>query len=103
MTYDFRDQEPMWVRYAEYVGGGSDKYYECRVDLADDGSFVITRRWGARPDTGTGQIKIEVRHDSTQAVGHATTLLHAKLAKGYVECERPWAAGAMVARERDDG
>jgi predicted DNA-binding WGR domain protein len=101
-NHDFRDQEPAWVRYAEYVGGGHDKFYEVRVDLADDGSFIITRRWGARPDTGVGQIKTEARHSMTQAVGTALTYFGAKIHKGYRECERPMAASRLVAQDWED-
>lgn len=102
MTTDFRDTEPLWVRYAEFIGGGHDKFYEVRVDLDDDGSFVITRRWGARPDTGVGQIKIERRHQVTQAQGVALTFFLAKVKKGYRECERPLAASGQVAQDWED-
>src|SRR3954463_6461265 len=98
-TQDFRDQEPAWVRYAEFIGEGSNKFYEVRVDMDDDGAFVITRRWGARPDTGAGQIRTETRHNMTQATGTALTYFTAKVAKGYREIPRPQGAGNKVARE----
>ena len=101
MTTDFRNTEPIWVRYAEFIDSKSNKFYECRVDLDDDGSFVITRRWGARPDSGVGQIKAERRHSDLQARGTATTYFTAKLAKGYVECERPAGASIPVAKDYD--
>ena len=56
---DFRDQEPVWVKYAEYIGDGSDKFYEVRIDMDDNGLFYVTKRWGRRPDSGAGQIKVE--------------------------------------------
>lgn len=95
-NYDFRDQEPVWVRYAEYVGDGSDKFYEVRVDLGDDGRFILTKRWGARPDKGKGQIKVESYISLTSATGVANTQLASKLRKGYTMCERPTAASKQV-------
>jgi predicted DNA-binding WGR domain protein len=99
---DFRDQDPAWVQYAEFIGDGSDKFYEVRVDMDDDGDFVITRRWGARPDTGAGQIKTETRYNMTQATGTALTYFMAKLHKGYHKADRPLAANQQVSQDWDD-
>jgi predicted DNA-binding WGR domain protein len=99
---DFRDTEPAWVRYAEYVGDGSNKYYEVRVDLADDGRYIVTRRWGARPDTGAGQIKGEAWPTLQGAMYGAREHLSAKISKGYRECERPMAASRLVAQDWED-
>jgi predicted DNA-binding WGR domain protein len=96
---DFRDQEPVWVRYAEYVGGGHDKYYEARIDLGDDGHFWLTKRWGARPDAGAGQIKAEPYNTLLQATSAANEILNAKRRKGYTLCERPKGASNKVAHE----
>jgi len=101
MQYDFRDQEPVWVEYAEYVGGGSNKYYEIRIDFADDGLYVLTKRWGARPDTGKGQIKVETFTSLDRARGVADGQLASKLRKGYRECARPEAAGKQVVVDTD--
>jgi predicted DNA-binding WGR domain protein len=97
--YDFRDQEPLWVKYAEYVGNGSDKFYEVRIDLADDGQFVLTKRWGARPDVGRGQIKPEYYITLVHAQNNADAALGGKLRKGYVLAPRPYAASNKVYKE----
>lgn len=100
--YDFRDQEPLWVRYAEYVGGGSNKFYEVRIDLADDGHYVVTNRWGRRPDTGSGQIKEGVANTLPMAQRMALDKFALKLAKGYRECDRPLAASGHVEQDWED-
>jgi predicted DNA-binding WGR domain protein len=96
---DFRNQEPVWVRYAEYIGGGSNKYYEVRVDFSDEGMFILTKRWGARPDSGGGQIKVEEYQTLNQATQAALGMLAEKLRKGYREVERPMGADNKVRRE----
>lgn len=97
--YDFRDQEPLWVRYAEYVGDGSNKFYEVRIDLTDEGEFCLTKRWGARPDTGRGQIKPEYYSGLALATTRANAQLEEKIAKGYQVVARPYAAGNQVFKE----
>jgi predicted DNA-binding WGR domain protein len=97
--YDFRDQEPLWVKYAEYVGNGSDKFWECRVDLADSGEFVLTTRWGPRPDRGRGQIKTEYYTSMVHTTNNADAKLGAKLRKGYRLVDRPLAASNQVFKE----
>jgi predicted DNA-binding WGR domain protein len=97
--YDFRDQEPLWVKYAEYIGNGSDKFYEVRIDLTDEGDFCLTKRWGARPDTGRGQIKPEYYQSMSRAMGVADGQLADKLRKGYRIAERPYAANNQVFKE----
>jgi predicted DNA-binding WGR domain protein len=99
---DFRDQEPLWVRYAEFIGSGSDKFYEVRIDLDDDGDFITTNRWGPRPDQGKGQIKTTVASSLAMAQNLALDKFRAKLRKGYTETERPLAASAQVAQDWDD-
>jgi predicted DNA-binding WGR domain protein len=96
---DFRNEDPVWVKYAEYIGGGSDKFYETRVDMDDDGTFYLTKRWGARPDSGGGQIKVEPYQSLTAATNNADAILGAKIRKGYRITERPWGAGMKVRRE----
>lgn len=100
MSQDVRDTLPVWVRYAEYIGGGSDKYYELRVDLTDQGAFQMTARWGRRPDTGTGQTKVyDVTRSMGSATAHAEALFREKIKKGYRVAERPFAADRGVARD----
>ena len=101
-NHDFRDQEPVWVRYAEYVGNGSDKFYEVRIDMADSGEFVLTKRWGPRPDQGRGQIKVETFQSMSLAMGVADGQLATKLRKGYVLTERPLAASGQVTQDWSD-
>jgi predicted DNA-binding WGR domain protein len=97
--YDFRDQEPLWVKYAELIGGGHDKFYEVRIDLTDEGDYCLTKRWGRRPDTGRGQIKPEYYQSMSRAMGVADGMLADKLRKGYLQCERPYGASNQVFRE----
>lgn len=102
-NYDFRDQEPIWVRYAEKIDHRSNKYYEVRVDLADDGNFVVTRRWGARPDLGKGQIKTEAYARQQTAQATANNYLSAKISRGYdVRHERPLSASGLVTQDWSD-
>ena len=96
---DFRKEDPVWVRYLEFIGSGSDKYYEARIDFHDDGLFYLTKRWGRRPDGGAGQTKVEAYQNLPGAQFAATEILNAKKANGYRECERPWGAGMKVRRE----
>lgn len=99
MGTDFRFEDPVWVRYAEYIGGGHDKYYEVRIDMDDNGWFVLTKRWGRRPDSGAGQTKTEEYVTINTATQAALSMLAEKIRKGYRECERPWGAGNKVRRE----
>jgi predicted DNA-binding WGR domain protein len=95
-----KDTPPMWVRYAEYVRGGSDKFYEIRVDMDDNGAFQVTARWGRRPDSGGGQAKVYDYVPSMGiATGHANELMRAKLRKGYCETERPKWANSLVSMD----
>lgn len=97
---DVRDTLPVWVRYAEYIRGTSDKYYELRIDMLDDGRFQMTARWGRRPDQGVGQTKVyDVVKNMAIATQHANALYQAKLAKGYRVADRPFAADRGVARD----
>jgi len=97
---DVRDTEPVWVKYAEYIGGGSDKFYELRVDLTDEGTFQMTARWGRRPDTGVGQTKVyDVTRSMGSATAHAEALFREKIKKGYRVAERPHAANRLVPRD----
>lgn len=97
---DVRDTIPAWVRYAEFIGGGSDKFYELRVDMLDSGAFQMTARWGRRPDDGSGQTKVyDVVQNMRIATQHAEALYQAKIAKGYRPAARPDAADRRVARD----
>jgi predicted DNA-binding WGR domain protein len=98
--YDFRDQEPLWVKYAELISPEHDKFYEVRIDLTDEGEFCLTKRWGARPDRGRGQIKPEYFQSMSRAMGVADGQLADKLRKGYRIAERPMAANNQVFHER---
>jgi predicted DNA-binding WGR domain protein len=98
-TPDFRDTEPVWVQYAEYIGGGSDKFYEVRIDMDDDGLFYVTKRWGRRPDSGAGQIKVESSQSMSYAMGVANGMIEEKVRKGYRVTERPYGASNKVGRE----
>jgi predicted DNA-binding WGR domain protein len=97
--YDFRDEEPTWVKYAELTSMDHDKFYEVRVDLTDDGEFCLTKRWGRRPDTGRGQIKTAYYQSLAGATSAAQTMLASKVAKGYRECPRPYGASNQVFKE----
>ena len=100
---DVRDTLPVWVKYAEYIGGGSDKYYELRVDLTDEGAFQMTARWGRRPDKGTGQTKVyDVTRSMGSATAHAEAMFREKIKKGYVQTDRPAAADRLVETDRWD-
>jgi predicted DNA-binding WGR domain protein len=97
--YDFRDQPPAWSRYAINVSPTHDKFYECRVDLDDSGIFVLTKRWGRRPDTGKGQIKTELFQSMSTAMGTAEGQLANKLRGGYELVDRPESANGQVVTE----
>jgi predicted DNA-binding WGR domain protein len=96
---DFRDTEPVWVKYAELIGGGHDKFYEVTVHLGDDGTFYLQKRWGRRPDAGAGQIQTEPYKNVQSAISNATAMLDSKLRKGYRETERPYGASNKVYKE----
>lgn len=96
---DFRDQEPSWVRYAEMTTNDHDKFYEVRIDLADDGLFYLTKRWGRRPDVGGGQIKIESSGSIGYLMGVADAMMAEKVRKGYRTAKRPYGASNWVEKE----
>ena len=98
-TPDFRNEDPVWVKYAEYVGGGSNKFYEVTIHMGDDGAFYLQKRWGARPDSGGGQIKVEPFYSLASAQAHANDIFSQKITKGYYVTERPYGAGQRVRRE----
>jgi predicted DNA-binding WGR domain protein len=95
---DFRDQEPVWVTYLINTSAGHNKYYEARIDMDDNSLFVLTKRWGARPDRGVGQIKAEPYRSLGDARTAANDILIAKRRKGYRDAERPEQADSKVAR-----
>jgi predicted DNA-binding WGR domain protein len=97
---DFRDQEPAWVKYAQYIGNGSDKFYEVTIHLGDEGLFWLQKRWGARPDAGGGQIKVESYASLQGAINGANDIFSAKINKGYRLVIRPKSADSQVAHER---
>jgi predicted DNA-binding WGR domain protein len=100
-TPDFRDEEPVWVTYAEWIDDDKnhDKFYEIRIDMDDDGTLWLTKRWGRRPDTGAGQIKVERCNTLPQAIAVANTMLGDKTRKGYRVTERPYGASNKVTKE----
>lgn len=85
---DVWNRAPRWVAYGEYVGGGSNKFYEARVD-AEGGSWVLTKRFGARPDTRGGQTRQESFATSEAAITAGTKVFNEKESKGYVQCAWP--------------
>lgn len=88
-----REAPPLWFRYAVYIEGGHDKFYEVSIDLTESGNFAMTRRWGRRPDrleSPAGQTKIETYASMYEAQTHAMDLFVSKLSKGYREVERGW-------------
>ncbi len=97
--HDFRNEEPAWAKYAEYVGGGSDKFYEVTIHLGDDGLFYLQKRWGARPDAGGGQIKVESSQSLNYAIGKADDIFSQKIRKGYRVTDRPKGADNKVVKE----
>jgi predicted DNA-binding WGR domain protein len=97
--YDFRNQEPVWVKYLINTHGDHDKYYECRIDMTDEGEFVLTKRWGRRPDSGGGQIKTEYFQSMARAMGAADAQINNKVRGGYSPIDRPDSADNKVRRE----
>jgi predicted DNA-binding WGR domain protein len=96
---DFREEEPVWVRYAEWISAKHDKFYEIRIDMDETGTFWITKRWGRRPDSGGGQVKTETRQNAGQAQSMAESYFASKVGKGYTEVERPKGASQRVVKE----
>ena len=101
-TPDFRNEEPVWTKYLVYVDSRSDKFYEARVDMGDDGTFYLTKRWGRNPDTGDGQIKVESYGRAIAATSNAEEIIRTKIAKGYRYTVRPYAASSNVSRDYTD-
>lgn len=108
-AYDFRDQPPVWVWYGTYVGpnptnksGWSEKYIEARVDLADDGAWVFSKRFGALPDNGRGTPQPKVFQSMEGAQRAARLWITEKQnTTGYTETPRPRAADSGVLTEPD--
>jgi predicted DNA-binding WGR domain protein len=96
---DFRNEDPVWVKYAEFVGQGSDKFYETTIHFGDDGMYYLQKRWGARPDTGAGQIKVETYQNLNSAQAMANDIFRQKVRKGYAVVERPYSASLKVPKE----
>ena len=95
-TQDLRSTTPDWVRYAIYVGGTSNKFYEVRVDLLDDATWQMTVRYGRRPDIGAGSIKADTHPSMAIACALADNQMRSKIDKGYVETPRPDDANLQV-------
>jgi predicted DNA-binding WGR domain protein len=96
---DFREDEPVWVRYAEWISAAHDKFYEIRIDMDDAGAFWLTKRWGRRPDDGGGQVKPEQYQTLSAAQNQGLAKFSEKLKKGYVETARPYGASQRVVHE----
>lgn len=95
MAIDVKQLVPAWVGYADYVGGGSDKFYEVRVDEDTPGNWLVTKRFGRNPDDGTGGQVHQERHVNRQAAeANAVKVYDSKLGKGYDP--RPWPHGAAA-------
>lgn len=96
---NFRDSIPVWVRYAVLIDPRSDKYYEVRVDITDQGGFAVTKRWGRRPDLGIGQTLQEIWPTSQAARAAANAIFAQKITRGYCVSERPEAVTSGLVRE----
>jgi len=96
---DFREDEPVWVRYAEWISAAHDKFYEVTIHMGDDGQFHVQKRWGRRPDAGGGQIMVESHQSLAGAQTAALSMFAGKLKKGYTETDRPYGAGQRVVHE----
>jgi predicted DNA-binding WGR domain protein len=80
---------PLWFRYCIMRGGGHDKFYEVRVDLDESGQWVLTKRWGRRPDHLTnGQRQVKVYRNMEVAIRDANEVYQSKIGKGYWPTER---------------
>lgn len=96
MAIDVSARVPLWVGYAEYIGSGSDKFYEARVDQDTVSTWLVTKRYGARPDTGEGgQIRQETFSSRVAAESAAVKVFDSKLDKGYDACPWPFGSAAM--------
>jgi len=65
-------------RRVEFVGGGSDEFWEISVSGKD-----VTVRFGLNGSTGQSSVKSFA--DAAAAEKHADKLINEKLGKGYVE------------------
>lgn len=99
---DFREDEPVWEMYAIYVGDGSDKFYEVRIDMDDDGTFWLTKRHGRRPDVGNGRLIFENYQTMHAAQVEANDIFNAKLLKGYRATPRPVGASHVISDRIND-
>lgn len=91
------DRAPEWVSYATFVGGGSDKFYEVRVDQQTSGTtsgWVVTKRYGRNPDTRGGQSREERYLSRDVAETNARNFMNSKVNEGYIP--RPWPHGAAA-------
>jgi predicted DNA-binding WGR domain protein len=74
----------MRTRYFEYVGHGSDKFWEVTYPEGPlDGTSTWTCRWGRRGTTGQSKSFYELTW--INARWRATAKIHEKESKGYVE------------------
>jgi hypothetical protein len=102
-TQDFRNTIPDWSRYAIWVGGTHDKFYEVRVDLLDSGLWQMTVRFGRRPDLGAGTVKPSVHPSMAIAIALAQAQFDSKVndpKKGYTIVPRPVDANSQVRLDR---
>ena len=93
VVVDDEEAPPLWFLYAVLIDGTNnhDKFYELSISLEDDGTYVLSRRWGRRPDTlhsPAGQTKREPFRTFAGARSEARHLWDQKMRKGYREAER---------------
>jgi hypothetical protein len=80
---------PMWVRYAVNTTS-RNAYYEVRIDLLDDGRYIMTKRYGPLPDNlDNGTARTQPYVNMSQAIAAANEAMNAKLRGDYYEDERP--------------
>lgn len=80
---------PVWVRYAINTTT-RNAYYEVRIELNDDGRYLLVKRWGPLPDTlKGGNHKAQPYVNQHQAVAAANEAFNAKIRGEYWEADRP--------------
>ena len=102
-TMDLRSTMPDWWRYAIYVGGSSNKFYEARVDLLDDGTWQLSFRYGRRPDIGSGSIKTSTHPSMAIACALANSQIPPRSTRATTRSsaptrQTPWSPATTTSR-----
>lgn len=80
---------PVWYRYLTNTIS-RNAYYEVRIELNDDGRYLMIKRWGPLPDRlDNGQTRVQPYVDGQKAIRAANEIVHGKLQGDYREAERP--------------